>query len=178
MNDTKKVNPSRAAKQIGDFGEGLVTYDFIKKGYQVAYVDHVGADLICSKEINGEYKRFAVSVKTRWFKDDSKESLMYNLDSNHIEMLKYFSEIFGLTPLFSLLICLNDENKFYLISVKIEDIPDIFNKTGSEKKPNSKGKIKHGYSIKFSRKHIEELKKNEKVSFSSWENESIGNDCF
>jgi len=175
---TSKQNNLHRAAKIGDLGEGLVAYDFVQKGYEVACVENDAADLICSKEINGEHKRYAISVKTRKFKKDSTVSLMYNLDSAHIDKLNDFCDSSELTPIFSLLVCLNDEKKFYLISVKIDDIPDIFNKTGSEKKPNSKGKIKHGYSIKFSRKHIEELKKNEKVSFSSWENESIGNDCF
>ena len=41
---------TRAPKQLGDFGESLVTYTLIKKGYEVAYVDHVGADLIAEKK--------------------------------------------------------------------------------------------------------------------------------
>ena len=40
---------TRAPKLIGDFGEGLVTYALIRKGFEVAVVDHVGADLIAEK---------------------------------------------------------------------------------------------------------------------------------
>lgn len=42
-------NQSRAPKLIGDFGEGLVTYALIRGGYEVAHVDHEGADLIAVK---------------------------------------------------------------------------------------------------------------------------------
>lgn len=45
-----KYQPSRASKQLGDFGEGLVTYTLIRKGFEVACVDHVGADLIAERD--------------------------------------------------------------------------------------------------------------------------------
>jgi len=157
-----KVNPSRAAKQIGDFGESLVTYDFIRKDYQVAVVDHVGADLICAK---GK-KRYAVSVKTRWFKENSKESRMYNIANAHLEKLNYFSKIFELEPLFSLLVCLSDKKMLVLFTVRASDIKSICKKT------------KDGYSFNFSDKNITNLKNNQKISFSSWDNEQIGGDIF
>lgn len=42
---------SRAPKQLGDFGEGLVTYALIRKGLEVECVGHVGADLIAQKNV-------------------------------------------------------------------------------------------------------------------------------
>jgi len=161
--------PSRAAKQLGDFGEALVTYDFIRKEYQVAVVDHVGADLICSKEESEKrYKRYAVSVKTRWFKPGSTESRMFNIEEAHLEKLKYFSKLFNLEPLFSLLVCLSDSQKLVLFTLKVSDIEigDICNPT------------KDAYSLKFSDKYIEQLKNDPRVSVSSWENEVIGEDIF
>jgi len=161
-----KSNPSRAPKQLGDFGEALVTYDFIRKEYEVAVVDHVGADLICSKP-EGE-KRYAISVKTRWFKPGSEESRMFNIEEAHLEKLKYFSKLFNLEPLFSLLVCLSDSQKLVLFTLKVSDIEigDICNPT------------KAGYSLKFSDKYIEQLKNDPRVSVSSWENEVIGEDIF
>lgn len=156
------VNPSRAAKQLGDFGEALVNYDFIRKGYVVAVVDHVGADLICSKD----EKKFAVSVKTRWYKEGSKESRMFNIENTHLDKLKYFSNIFGLEPLFSLIINMSDNRMIILFTVKVSDIEASFKKT------------KAGYSFNFSDKKIEELKLNQKISISLWENEIIGKDIF
>jgi len=162
--DAMKKNryPSRAAKQLGDFGEGLVTYDFIRKGYEVALVDHVGADLIVTKN----NQQFGVSVKTRWFKNGSKESRMYNIESKHLDNLNYFCSIFDLTPIFSLLICLSDENSLYLLSFKVSDIPRLFSET------------KVGFSMKFSEKHISELKRSDFISFSEWSNEQIGKNIF
>ena len=37
---------TRAPKLLGDFGEVLATYALIRKGFEVAVVGHVGADLI------------------------------------------------------------------------------------------------------------------------------------
>ncbi|MDQ6970865.1 MAG: hypothetical protein Q9M16_10180 [Mariprofundus sp.] len=162
-----KVNPSRAAKQIGDFGEALVNYDFIRKGYEVAVVDHVGADLICSKDgTDGTKKRYAISVKTRRFKNASDESRMYNIESAHLDKLRYFSDSFGLEPLFSLLVCISDDKKLILFTVRVVDIPSCFRKT------------KAGYSFRFSDKHLVSLKNDPNISISLWENEVIGNDIF
>jgi hypothetical protein len=156
------ANPTRAPKQIGDFGEHLVTYDFIRKGYEVAHVDHVGADLICA---NNE-KRYSVSVKSRWFKLNSKESKMFAVEKSHLKKLEYFSSIFNLEPLFSLLVCLSDEKTMFLITVRVKDLPRVFDK------------IKAGYSIKFSKKYRVEFESNPLVSISTWNNESIGKDIF
>ena len=171
-------NLSRAAKQIGDFGEGMVTYDFIRKGYEVANVDHVGADLICSKKReNGEYDRYAVSVKTRWFKYGSKESKMYNLSNNDLEKLWFFANTFGLKAIFSFLVCLSDTRKMYLISFQVPEPNEETKKFELKKLPFSE--TKSGYSIKFSDKSIKELSNYyDVVSISSWENETIGEDIF
>jgi Holliday junction resolvase len=160
-----KINPSRAPKQLGDFGESLVNYDFIRKGYHVAVVDHVGADLICSKDS----KRYAVSVKTRWFKKDSTESQMFNISNEHLDKLQYFSELFGMEPMFSLLVILSDQKRMLLFTIKVKEI-----KTNSE----LFRKTKVGYSLRFSDKNLTFLERSGKVSISSWENENIGDDIW
>ena len=132
---------TRAPKLIGDFGEGLVTYVLIRKGYEVAYVDHVGADLICEK--NG--KRIAVSVKIRLFRHGSVESKMFCIEDSHLEKLSYFSKKFALEPIFALLICLAEKSEIHLFMIKVTDIPEVFRK------------IKWGYSVLFGEKHISKL---------------------
>ena len=158
MNNSK----TRAPKLIGDFGEGLVTYTLIRKDYEVAYVDHVGADLICEKDGN----RIAVSVKTRLFRPDSKESRMFCIEDSHLEKLRYFSNKFALEPVFALLVCLSDKSEMHLIMIKVADIPKVFHK------------IKHGYSVLFAEKHISNLKNNNFIDYSYWGNEIIGNKHF
>lgn len=99
---------TRAPKQIGDFGEGLATYVLIRKGFEIAYVDHVGADLIAEKKGN----RIAVSVKTRLFRPRSSESRMMLVNPAHLEKLEIFSKQFGMNGVFVQIVCLADEKKF------------------------------------------------------------------
>lgn len=148
---------SRASKQLGDFGEGLVNYVLIKKKHEVAYVDHVGADLISSFK----NQRFGISVKTRFFKSGSKESKMVTIEDSHIEKLEEFSKLFGLKSIFSLVVCLSDLKKIYVIIIPVNKIHSILKKT------------KNGYSIGFNEKNISEYKKNKSFDISEWENESI-----
>ena len=149
---------TRAPKQIGDFGEGLVTYALIRKGYEVACVDHVGADLIAEKNGN----RIAISVKTRLFRPGITESKMFCIEHSHIEKLKHFSKQFNLEPVFSLVVCLADQKEIHLITTKVSNIPKVFNK------------IMHGFSVKFSEKHIPAIKDNPLIDYSYWGNEEIG----
>ena len=149
---------TRAPKQIGDFGEGLVTYTLIRKGYEVACVDHVGADLIAEKNGN----RIAVSVKTRLFRPGITESKMFCIEHSHIEKLEHFSKQFNLEPVFSLVVCLADQKEIHLIAIKVSNIPKVFNE------------IMHGFSVKFSEKHISTIKGNPLIDYSYWGNEEIG----
>ena len=148
---------SRASKQLGDFGEGLVNYILIRKKHEVAYVDHVGADLISAFE----NKQYGISVKTRLFKSGSKESKMFTVEESHISKLEDFCNMFKLKPLFSIAVCLADLNKIYVIIVSIKDLKKTLKKT------------KNGYSIGFNEKDIIGYKKNKAFDVSEWENESI-----
>ena len=153
---------ARASKQLGDFGEGLVTYTLIRKGYEVVYVNHVGADLIAEKD----GKRYAISVKFRLFHEGSKESLMVTISYNNIEKLEIFSRQFGMIPMFAQAVSIADERKIHLFIIPVEDVKKIL--------PRSK----HGYSLRFGRKRLNELINNDRVDYSVWENETIGNKDF
>lgn len=149
---------TRAPKQIGDFGEGLVNYVLIRKGHEVAYVDHVGADLISEKD----GKRFAISVKTRVFKEGSDESKMVPVTDDNLNKLKIFAKTFNLECLFAQVICHADTKNIYVFLMSVNDLET------SHILP----RIKDGYSLKFGN-NIEEL--NKKIDVSSWKDETIGN---
>ncbi len=113
---------SRAPKQLGDFGEGLVNYLLIRNDYEVAVVDHVGADLIAEKD----GQRFAISVKTRLFRTGSKESRAFVIEDDHLEKLEHFANRFQLTPLFAQVVCLADDKKIHICVLSkpfIETLP-------------------------------------------------------
>jgi Holliday junction resolvase len=153
---------TRAPKQLGDFGEGFVTYVLIRKGFEVANVDHVGADLIAEKD----KIRFAISVKTRLFKKGSKESREIVIEDSHIHKLTAFAEKFGMDgSVFAQVVCLADEGVIHLFMLPISKI-------GALKK------VKHGYVLNFGRKSLEGLIAKKEIDYSCWANEKIGNKNF
>ncbi len=158
---------TRAPKQLGDFGEGLVTYALIRKGFEVACVDHVGADLIAERM----HHKLAVSVKTRSFKAASNESRGIGIEHDHIEKLKYFAKRFDLDPVFAQVVSIVDDKIIHLFIMRIEDLSKVVaNKVMSE--------AKDGYSLSFSRKRLPSLISDPYVDYSSWSNESIGSKLF
>src|ERR1700733_3163348 len=96
---------TRASQQLGDFGEGLVTYNLIRKGYEVACVDHVGADLIAEKKSH----RIAVSVKTSLYRENRITTRGFVIKYDHVEKLERFSERFQLEPVFAKIVSIVDD---------------------------------------------------------------------
>ena len=148
---------SRAPKLIGDFGEGLVTYALIKGGYEVAHVDHVGADLIAEKD----GKRIAVSVKTRNRNTNTKESEMVVISCDNVEKLKFFSKQFGMSPIFAQVICHARTNTIHLFMISVSDIENHMQKT------------QHGYCLSFGRRGLEHSKTIVGMKYSCWIGEEI-----
>lgn len=151
------TNQTRAPKLIGDFGEGLVTYALIRGGYEVANVDHVGADLIAEK--NGV--RIAVSVKTRNRNTNTNESDMVVIPNDNIKKLEFFSEQFGMLPVFAQVVCHSSTNGIHLFMIKVSDIKLYMKET------------KHGYSLSFGIRGIEAAKAIPGMKYSSWTGELI-----
>lgn len=101
---------SRAPKQTGDFGEGLVTYLLIREGYEVAVVDHVGADLIAQKGKN----RYAVSVKTRRFRERPKENRAIVVEREDLRKLEHFAKRFDLLSIFAQVLCVDADRLIHV----------------------------------------------------------------
>lgn len=144
---------SRAPKQIGDFGEDLVTYTLIRKGYEVAKVDHVGADLIAEKQ----GARFAISVKTRMFAAESKESMGVLVSHGDIKKIEYFSQQFGLTPLTAHAYIVTKEDTIHLVIMSLGQVREVMKS------------VQGGY-----RKDIRDLIQDKRVDYSCWKEERIG----
>ena len=153
---------SRAPKQLGDFGEGLVTYTLIRKGFEVACVDHVGADLIAEKH----GFRFAISVKTRLFRSGSKESLAFQAEYRHLDKLDHFASQFGMIPMFALVVCIADEDAIHLILSRVEDIRKHL------------PKVQHGYTFRFAKSTRQKLFEQTFIDYSCWTGEVIGTKDF
>ena len=152
---TKSTNSSggsRAAQRIGYFGQGLVMYTLIRKGYGVALVDDVGADVIAERQ--GE--RYAISVKTRVFRPGSRESRSYVIEQGHVDKVKLFAQRYAMTALLAHVVCLADEKRVHLFVLPIADIQSVA-------RP-----CKWGYHIRYGPKHLQTLCLHPKVDYSGW----------
>jgi hypothetical protein len=153
---------TRAAKRIGDFGQGLVTYTLIRKGCEVACVDDIGADLIAAR--CGQ--RYAVSVKARLFRPGSRESRVTVIESDHLRKLRIFAERFAMIPLLAQVVCLADDKLIHLFLLKVEQIESVLQK------------VKNGYSIRFGSKHMGTLSRHPAVDHSCWREEKVAGSWF
>lgn len=111
----------RLSKQLGDFGEQLVMF-LIGRLYEhrVAYVDHVGADLIATDK---KEKRYAISVKSRVFGTDGPQQ---PFDKDQQTKLESFATEFNLIPTVAF-VCIDkiDINKDVNIDVYIIELNDF-----------------------------------------------------
>jgi Holliday junction resolvase len=153
---------SRAPKLLGDFGEGLVAYALIRKGFEVACVDHVGADLIAQRDLH----RIAVSVKTRRYRSASVETRGTVIELSHIEKLEHFADRFALEPIFAHTVCVEDDKTIHLFMIRVADIRKYLDK------------VEHGCRLRFSEQHLPMTIALPYVDYSSWSNESIGSKLF
>lgn len=152
---------SRAPKLIGDFGEGLITYLLIRKGFEVANVDHVGADLIAER--NGE--RWAVSVKTRLFRKGTTEARMMPIEYSHLEKLNAFARRFGMQPVFAQVISVVDDKIIHTFVFKVASLKLVLRER------------KNGYNLNFGRKYFKALSENPLVEYSCWQ-ETLSDNVF
>jgi Holliday junction resolvase-like predicted endonuclease len=109
---------TRAPKLLGDFGEGLATYVLMTQGFEVAVVDHVGADLIAEREGT----RIAVSVKTRLFRKGSKEHRSVTIEDEHLRKLKFFADRFGMSRVFIQVVSLGDTGEIHVFLLPIDSL--------------------------------------------------------
>jgi len=122
----------------------------------------VGADLIAEKD----EQRDAISVKSRLFREGSDESRMVPIYYSDIKKLETFSSQFNMMPLFAQVVSIADERTIHLFIISVENIKRIL------------PEIKNGHSLRFGPKPIHESINNDRVDYSVWENETIGNRDF
>lgn len=134
----------------------------IRKGFEVACVDDIGADLIAA----GHGWRYAVSVKARLFRPGSRESRVTVIESDHLRKLGVFAERFAMVPLLAQVVCLADDKLIHLFLFKAEQIESVL------------PVVKNGYSIRFGSRHIESLSRHPAVDYSCWREELVGGNWF
>lgn len=99
---TNEVQLGNEFRQLGDYGEHLAAHALIKLGYDVAMVDHIGADLIATKGDSGT--SYGISVKSRCFNSHTTEDRGYNFKFSDKFKLECFCNRFNLKPLLAFVV--------------------------------------------------------------------------
>jgi len=102
--DLKKS--TRHSKITGDFAERLVLYWLSKYGFECAYVDHVGLDIIAKNPHTGE--RMGISVKSR-SRNIGTEGTFVSIPKDNLTKLDAACLVFGCQAYFAVVV--DEENK-------------------------------------------------------------------
>jgi hypothetical protein len=97
-----EINKStRHSKITGDFSESLVLYWLSKYGFECAFVDHTGIDIIAYNPHNKE--RMGISVKSR-SRNTGKEGQYLSIPNPNFEKARSACDAFGCIPYFAIVV--------------------------------------------------------------------------
>jgi len=92
---------SRHSKITGDFAERLILYWLSKHGFECAFVDHTGLDIIAKHPDSPE--RMGISVKSR-SRTPGTEGVSLTVGKGELTKLAKACESFGCVPYFAIVI--------------------------------------------------------------------------
>lgn len=101
VSDLKINKSSRHSKITGDFAERLVLYWLSKYGFECAFVDHVGLDIIAQNPHTKE--RMGISVKSR-SRSAGTENSGLHIPLDNMPKLEAACQTFGCAPYFAIIV--------------------------------------------------------------------------
>jgi Holliday junction resolvase-like predicted endonuclease len=104
---------SRHSKISGNFGESLVLYWLSKHGFECAFVDHTGIDIIALNPTTNEL--MGISVKCRDRKA-GKETECTLINGSEFAKLDAACKVFGCKPYFAMVVDANDWIRVFITS--------------------------------------------------------------
>ena len=109
----KITKSSRHSKITGDFAERLILYWLSKYGFECAFVDHVGIDIIArnpqTKEVMG------ISVKSR-SRNTGTEGSFVSIPNNNLLKLDTACKAFNCQPYFAIVVDEADSITAFILS--------------------------------------------------------------
>jgi len=114
---------SRHSKITGDYAERFVLYWLSKFGFECAYIDHVGIDIIARNHISNEV--IGISVKSR-SRNKGKESQYVSIPNDNIDKIEYACKAFNCKPYFAIVV--DEINKIYMFILSKEKMLSMFPK--------------------------------------------------
>ena len=116
MNKPQISKSSRHSKITGNYAEHSVLYWLSKYGFESAYVDHVGIDLIAKNPKTGE--KMGISVKSRSRKIGfEKEHMNIGNTKETKEKIIKACEAFDLVPYIAILLDYDASAKIFILSL-------------------------------------------------------------
>lgn len=137
---------SRHSKITGDFAERFVLYWLSKYGFECAFIDHIGIDILAKNPYNNEL--MGISVKSR-SRNKSKEGTYLSIPNDNIDKIDFACKAFNCKPYFALLI--DEENKIFIFLLSKDKILSLF--------PKGNRVI----AWKMTKKHIDNYKKDKEI---------------
>ncbi|MHB9139544.1 MAG: hypothetical protein ACYC4Q_09090 [Victivallaceae bacterium] len=111
----KIIKSSRHSKITGDFAERLVLYWLSKYGFECAFVDHVGLDIIARNPHTEEV--MGISVKSR-SRATGTEGTCLSFQKDNLTKLEKACHDFNCTPYFALVVDEADSINGFILSKK------------------------------------------------------------
>lgn len=109
----KIAKSSRHSKITGDFSERLVLYWLSKYGFECAFVDHVGLDIIARNAHTNEV--MGISVKSR-SRNTGAEGTSVSIPIDNLEKLNGACQAFGCQPYFAIVVDEADSITVFILS--------------------------------------------------------------
>jgi Holliday junction resolvase-like predicted endonuclease len=107
---------SRHSKITGNFAEHFVLYWLSKYGFECAYVDHVGIDLIANNPHTSE--RMGISVKARSRSEGTEnDHMVIGPTLGTARKINNACKAFGLEPYLALVIDDKNSSKIFILSL-------------------------------------------------------------
>ncbi len=110
-----KINKStRHAKIAGEFGEAIVLYWLSKYGFECAFVDHTGIDIIARNPHTEEV--IGISVKSRTRSEGTEEEYV-SIPNDNFTKAEAACKAFGCVPYFAIVVDAGDVIRGYILSM-------------------------------------------------------------
>lgn len=104
---------SRHSKITGDAAERLVLYWLSKYGFECAYVDHVGIDIIAKNP--NTHELMGISVKSR-SRTEKRENAYVSIPNDNLDKIEFACKAFGCKPYFAILVDANSKILIFILS--------------------------------------------------------------
>jgi len=108
-----KINKStRHARIAGEFGETVILYWLSKYGFECAFVDHTGIDIIARNPHTGEV--MGISVKSRTRSEGAEEEYV-SIPNDNFTKAEAACKAFGCVPYFAIVVDAEDTIRAFIL---------------------------------------------------------------